>query len=173
MDLFSDQRLLDATDKLPFTKLAHYTLSCIMYSMGPLPWLLACLAFVKPDLPDFWTSLSAHPRKLGLATRVVLALLQCHIGLLICDMGLLVSVSGHPFLFSVLDLLRVMRWVEERTALISVWTLIFIFLQTSAQRFFASPHQPQTYVCKRMAILVPEATSVGIRVKHSVRFGAS
>ena len=80
-----------------------------MYSVYPLPLLLACLAFVKPDLPDFWTSLSPCPRQLGLAQRAALALLQCHFGLLICDMGLLASVSGHPFLFAVLDLLRIMR----------------------------------------------------------------
>ena len=101
---------------MPLTSVASYVLSCILYSLQPLPLMLACLAFVKPDLPDFWTSLCAHPKKLGLIQRLALALFQCYFGLLICDLGLLNSVSGHPFLLGLLDLLRIMRLVQAEGA---------------------------------------------------------
>ena len=109
MDFILDQVLLESADKLPLTALANYTLSCIMYSMYTLPLLLVCLALMRPDLLDFWTSLFPHPGELWLPERVILAILQGHFLLLICDLGLLMIASGFPFLFVVLDLLRAMR----------------------------------------------------------------
>ena len=104
-----DQQFLDEMDKLPFKTAVSYTLSYIRCSLYTLPVLLACLVFVRPNLPDLRTSLSSHPLQLGLIERVVLAILQSYTCLLLCDVGLLIIVSGFPFLFALLDLLGIMR----------------------------------------------------------------
>ena len=112
-NLFSDKQLLQVTDRLPFSTAAYYMLSCMRYSLYLLPVLLGCLAFARPRLPDFWTSLSACPWNLGLVRRILFAILQYYFGFLISDLGTVIILSGSPFLFAVIDQLGIMRWVED------------------------------------------------------------
>ena len=73
-----------------------------------LPVLYGFLAYVQPTIPAFWSSVLPATHDIW-PMRVLLAFVEFYIVLLMCDAGLIYMTISFPYVFALLDIIRLMR----------------------------------------------------------------